>query len=79
MSRTDTILTFIRDELLDDDVELTSDTSLFESRILDSLNMLSLISFLEKAHSIKVATSEVNLDNLDTVTRILAYLDKKLA
>lgn len=78
MSRSEAILTFIRDELLDDDdVVLAEDTSLFESRILDSLNLLSLISFLEKEHGLKIATSEVNLDNLDTVTRILAFLDKR--
>lgn len=77
MSRTDEILEFIRDELLDDDVELDAGTSLFQDRLLDSLNLLSLVHHLEETHGIKIKPSEINIDNLDTVARIEEFLGRK--
>ena len=76
--REEKILTYIRDELLDDDdVTIDSTTSLFEDRVLDSLNLLSLISFLEREFSTKIASSQVNIENLDTVERIIGFLDRQ--
>ncbi len=72
------ILDYIKNELLEDEsFEIDEDSSLFQDRILDSLNLLSLISFLEDKYSIKVETSEVNIDNLDSVTKITAFLQTK--
>lgn len=80
MAREEEIIEFIKEDLLDDpDEEVTLETSLFEERLLDSLNLIALISFLEKKHSIKINPSEVNVDNLDTVLRIISFLDKKQA
>lgn len=78
MDKKEKILEFIRDELLDDDEEQINDeTSLFKDRILDSLNLLTLISFLEDEFEIKINSSEVNYDNLDSVVNITDYLDRK--
>lgn len=79
MSRKEAILEFIEDELLDDDdEEIEDDTSLFEGRILDSLNLLSLVDYLEKTYKIKIKTSEINVENLDTLANIDRFLTKKL-
>ena len=78
MSRPDDILEFIRDELLDDDEEeLGVETSLFQDRLLDSLNLLSLVHHLEQTYAIKISPSEINIDNLDTVSRIEGLLGRK--
>ncbi len=78
MSREEEIIEFIVDELLeDDDEEITPNTSLFKDQILDSLNLLSLIDFLEKKFGIKIAPSEVNYENLDTVGNITKYTISK--
>ena len=46
------ILTFIREELLDDEaIQLSGTTSLFEDRLLDSLNLLSLVTFWTETFS----------------------------
>ena len=79
-SRRETIISYIVDELLDDpEVEIGDDSSLFEGRILDSLNLLALITFLEETFNIRINNSEINIENLDTVSNILTFLEKKTA
>lgn len=80
MERSETILAFIRDELLDDpDTEISDDTSLFQSRLLSSLKLVNLILFLEETFEIKIDPSEVTIENLDSVRDTLVYLEKKTA
>lgn len=79
MDRKEKILDFIKNELVDDpDVEVDESTSLFQERVLDSLSLVTIISFLEDAFDIKIGTSEVSIDNLDTVNNMAALLEKKL-
>lgn len=74
------VIDFIRDELVDDtQTEILSDTSLFRDQVLDSLNLLALIGHLEKAYSIKISPSEVSIDNLDTVEKIIKFVERKRA
>lgn len=77
MSTQQTIMDFITDELLDDEEEILFDTSLFKDNILDSLNLLALIAFLEKEYTIKVNASEINYDNLDSIDKISIFIGKK--
>jgi acyl carrier protein len=77
MNKTEEIITFINDELLDEPEDISNDTSLFQDRILDSLNLVMLISFLEEKFQIKIKTSEVSLENLDTVAKMLTFIEKK--
>jgi len=78
MDKAQTIIEFIKDELLDDDdVEIALETSLFQDRILDSLNLITLISFLEKTFNIKINTTEVIIENLDSVGNMVAFLGRK--
>lgn len=79
MNRSEEIIEFIVDELLEDDEEeITLQTSLFKCQILDSLNLLSLIAFLEKKYNIRIAASEVNYENLDTVENMELFIGRKL-
>ena len=78
MDREKTILEFIVAELLEDpDEEISADSSLFQSRILDSLNLVRLIGFLEETFNIKINSSEVTIENLDSVKNILIFVDHK--
>jgi acyl carrier protein len=80
MQRSDLILEFIRESLLDDSaVEIDEDTSLFDSRFLDSLNLVEILRFLEDEFSVRVSPSEVTLENLDSASRMTALLDRKRA
>lgn len=72
------VIDFIRDELVDDpETEILADTSLFRDQVLDSLNLLALIGHLEKSYAIKIAPSEVSMDNLDTVANIIKFVENK--
>ena len=80
MSKKEDIINFIKEDLLDDpDKELDLETSLFEERLLDSLNLITLITHLEKTYGIKITPAEVNIDNLDSVGKMLAFLERKIS
>lgn len=74
----DSLLSYLRErqgaELSDDD----GDAALFSGGLLDSFTMVDLIVFLEKEGQFKVLPSEVTLENMDTIDRILAYAQTKV-
>ena len=53
--------------------ELHDDTPLFTGGLLDSFSMVDLIQFLEEEAGVQMSETEVNLENLDSLERILAY------
>lgn len=77
MSNEEKIISFITGSLLEDQFDLEADTSLFQDRLLDSLNLVMLINYLENEFGIKIATSEVSIENLDTVARMVAFVAQK--
>lgn len=80
MTDAETILEFLRDEAdLPDGTELDVDTSLFRDQLLDSMNLTSLIAFLEETFGIKVKPMDIVFENLDTVNHMLKYIGRKRA
>ena len=59
-------------------VAVDAETSLFQDQVLDSLNLVELITFVETQFGVTVAPSEVSIDNLDTVNRIVGFIQRKL-
>jgi len=57
--------------------ELAVDTPLFSSGIIDSLNLLQLVTFVEQQCGFKVAAEELTLEHWDSVERILAYIGRR--
>jgi acyl carrier protein len=58
--------------------EITNDTKLFSSGLLDSLTFVELVLFVEREFHIKLAdVIEVNMDSLDSIEQILGPLLKK--
>ena len=70
------IMEFLEEELDVEVDELNGDTELFSSELIDSFSMVSLMAFLEDSEGIQMSSMDVNLNNLDTVNRMLAYLQK---
>lgn len=79
MQNLDPILEYIRSSLLTDSVEIDSQTSLFDAKILDSMKLVELIGFLETRFKIRVLPSDVVIENLDSAARIATYVQKKLS
>ncbi len=57
--------------------QITPNTSLFLSGRLDSIDVIQLIVFLEKKFAIKINAFDVSLERLDSVSKILAFLETK--
>ncbi|HJS66404.1 MAG TPA: acyl carrier protein [Nitrospiraceae bacterium] len=64
--------------LFGEEGKLENDDSFMETGIIDSTGILELVRFLEATFSIKVADEELIPDNLDSINKILAYLQGKL-
>ena len=56
-----------------------SETSLVDSGVVDSTGMLELIAFLESEYDIALEENEVTPENLGTIARIAAFVERKTA
>ena len=53
---------------------IDDETLLFSSGIMDSFSMVDLIMFIENEGGLKLSPTEVTLENLDSVARILHFV-----
>ena len=73
------IIEYIRDEYLEDEeMELTGETPLISSGIVDSFSMVSLKMYLEEEYGIQLSDEEASTEAFNTVDRILELVKKKL-
>jgi acyl carrier protein len=70
------LLDYLKTELRVDVGKIDDHTLLFSSSLIDSFSMIELIGFIEKTCHRKVEAMDVNLDNFDSVNRILAYTSR---
>ena len=64
---------------LPDPASLRDDTSLLDQGIIDSTGVLELVGFLEDTFGISVLDNETLAENLDSIDRIAAYVQRKQA
>lgn len=57
--------------------EVGDDESLIESGIIDSTGVLELVLFIEDTFHIKVEDDELVPENLDSISNVMAFLEKK--
>ncbi len=60
-----------------DTATLGDEDRLFSQGLLDSFNMVELISFLESSAGVKIGVMDVQLDNLDSIGRILRFVGQR--
>lgn len=60
-----------------DPTTLSDDASLLDAGIVDSTGVLEIITFLESDLGITVEDAEMLPENLDSVSRLVAYVQKK--
>lgn len=63
----------------DDESALSNDDSFLEKGIIDSTGIMEVIFFLEQECGIQVDDDDMVPENLDSVSRIIAYVDRKRA
>jgi acyl carrier protein len=59
-------------------VLLDGDDSLLEQGLIDSTGVLELVSFIENKFEIKVEDDDLVPDNLDSINRLIAFIETKL-
>ena len=71
--------TFVTDNFLfgQDEGDLLADDSLIEKGIIDSTGVLQLIAFLEQEFKLQVEDHEVIPQNLDSLSRLVAFVERK--
>jgi acyl carrier protein len=62
-----------------DPSELSDDTLLVSSGVVDSTGMLEVIAFVEADFGIRVGDDETTPENLGSIARIAAFVERKLA
>ena len=68
----------IQNYLFGEEGKLSNDDSFMESGIIDSTGILELVRFLETTFGIKVADEDLIPDNLDSINKVVAFLQTKL-
>jgi acyl carrier protein len=65
--------------IFDDKKTLGDEESLLGTGVVDSTGILELIAFLEESYQLKFRDNELVADNFDSVTKITAFVSKKLS
>ena len=60
-----------------DPTKLTESASLLDGGVIDSTGVLEVIAWLESEFGLQVADEEIVPDNLDSIARITAYIQRK--
>jgi acyl carrier protein len=65
--------------LFDSDEEaLDDDESLLDSGVIDSTGVLELVAFVEEEFGIEVKDEELIPENLDSISKLATYIEKKV-
>jgi acyl carrier protein len=58
--------------------EFSDDDSLQEKGVIDSTGVLELVAWLEDTYGVKIGDNELLPENLDTVSRLVRFMERKL-
>ena len=70
---------YIMEDILlgDRSFEINDDTALVNDNIIDSINLMKLISFIEKKMNITYNHDDYSVDNFNTINDIVELINKK--
>ena len=58
-------------------LHLDNQTLLLEEKVIDSLGMLELISFVEESFGIEIPDEDITPDCFGTIDRLAGYIDRR--
>ena len=75
----DQVRNFVIENLLlgEEEENFTNGQSFLDSGLIDSTGILEIIGFLEDEYDITIKDDEMIPENLDSVERIVAFLEKR--
>ena len=72
------IMNHIRDVAAGSAVQVTRETGLLDTGLLDSINLVGLIQFLEEHFSIRIPDSDIGADLFASPAALIAYVEQRL-
>jgi len=74
----DRITAYLKTEFFSDDPEvLKNQTALLSEGYIDSLSVMVLVEYLEKAFDFEFEPHEVEPENLDSIDKMVAFIQRK--
>ena len=61
-----------------EDSQFSDDDSFLEKGLIDSTGVLELVGFVEEQYGIRFQDDEITPENLDSVNKLIQFLNKKL-
>jgi acyl carrier protein len=72
------IMNHIREVAAGSSVTVTRDTGLLDTGLLDSINLVGLIQFLEEKFALKIADSDMGPELFESPASLIAYVERRL-
>jgi acyl carrier protein len=72
------IMKHIGDVAVASQVTITRDTGLLETGLLDSINLVGLIQFLEERFAIRIPDSDIGADLFASPAALISYVERRL-
>lgn len=72
----DQLYSFLDEDIGLDISNIKPDDLLFSTSIVDSFALVSLMTFIETEEGVRISPWDVNLENMDSIERILAFAEK---
>ena len=71
------LLEFIRSEFLEDpDIEITADTKLMSTGLIDSFSLVSLQQYIEREFGKKIPPPKITVQTFDTVNQMVEIINQ---
>jgi acyl carrier protein len=71
------LIEFIKGEYLEDsDTEISEDTKLISSGLIDSFSLVSLQSYIEKEFGKRIPAPKITAESFDTVRQMIEIINK---
>jgi acyl carrier protein len=68
----------VENYLFGEDEGLKDETFFLEEGVIDSTGILELVSFLEEEFNITIEDEELIPENLDSISYVVSYLERKI-
>lgn len=68
---------YVRNSTFNDSSRINDDTMIFKEGILDSMGLVTLISFLEEEFNIQAEDSDLVEENFETINAIAEFISRK--
>ena len=71
------LINFIKSEYLDDDdIEITKDTKLISSGLIDSFSLVSLQTYIEREFGKRIPAPRITAESFDTVAQMIEIINQ---